>query len=185
MSKFSGFVIFTAGIAIGSISTWQYAKRKYEQLAEEEIESVKAAFSRKKENVFNKVEQEAKVAAKSMNNFAKVMKKEGYTNYSEKKGVDLKMPYVIAPDNFGELDDFETVSLTYYSGDDILADEEDEIVENIDELIGSDALNSFGEYEDDSVFVRNEELKCDYEILLDNRKYSEVVKSKPGPVIDE
>ena len=184
MSNFSGFVIFTAGVVIGTISTWQYAKRKYEQLAEEEIESVKAAFSKEIKNGFNKVGHEAKVAAKSINDFAKVVKKEGYNNYTEKKGVDSKMPYVIAPENFGEFDDFETISLTYYS-DGVLADEEDEIIKNVDELIGPNALSSFGEYEDDSVFVRDEKLKCDYEILLDNRKYSDVIKTKPGPVTDE
>ena len=29
-------------------------------------------------------------------------------------------------------------------------------------------------YEDDSVFVRNDVMKCDYEILLDHRNYKDV-----------
>ena len=48
--------------------------------------------------------------------------------------------------------------------------------------IVGDALNHFGEYEDDSVFVRCDERKCDYEILLDQRSFSEVVGSKPRQV---
>ena len=56
----------------------------------------------------------------------------------------------------------------------ILTDEDDEIVEDIEDKIGFDALSHFGEYEEDSVFVRNDRIKCDYEILLDQRKYSEV-----------
>lgn len=40
--------------------------------------------------------------------------------------------------------------------------------------IGDDALGHFGEYEDDSVFVRNDEEQTDYEILLDGRNYHDV-----------
>ncbi len=184
MSKFSGFIIFTVGVAIGAVSTWQYAKQKYERLAEEEIESVKAAFSRKPKNIFDGVTNEARSATKSMRDFEKLVTWENYTDYAKKKEVDLKMPYVITPDDFGEFDEFEKVSLTYYA-DDILADENNEIIECVDKLIGPNALSCFGEYEDDSVFVRNEKLKCDFEILLDNRKYSDVTKTNPGVVIDE
>ena len=84
-------------------------------------------------------------------------------------------PYVISPDEFGEMEDedYDKVSFTYYA-DGVLADEYDEIVENIDEIIGEESLTHFGEYEDDSVFVRNDKLKCDYEILLDQRNYSDI-----------
>ena len=81
--------------------------------------------------------------------------------------------YIIRPDEFGEYDDYDAISLTYYA-DHILTDEDDEIVEDIEDKIGFDALSHFGEYEEDSVFVRNDRIKCDYEILLDQRKYSEV-----------
>jgi hypothetical protein len=54
----------------------------------------------------------------------------------------------------------------------------------VDDVVGFESLNRFGEYEDDSVFVRNDRLKCDYEILLDRRKYSDVVNKKPHEVDD-
>jgi hypothetical protein len=92
-------------------------------------------------------------------------------------------PYVITPEEFGDLDDYETISLTYYA-DLILADDNDVIVDDIEDVVGFDSLNSFGEYEDDSVFVRNDRLKCDYEILLDQRKYSDVIKRRPHEVED-
>ena len=95
-------------------------------------------------------------------------------NYaSEINEVTRDQHYIIRPDEFGEYDDYDTISLTYYA-DHILTDEDDEIVEDIEDKIGFDALNHFGEYEEDSVFVRNDRIKCDYEILLDQRKYSEV-----------
>ena len=87
-------------------------------------------------------------------------------------------PYVISPEEFGEFEDYERISLSYYA-DQILADEDDEKVEDVDNVVGLESLAHFGEYEDDSVFVRNDRLKCDYEILLDQRTYSDVIKQRP------
>jgi hypothetical protein len=81
--------------------------------------------------------------------------------------------YVISPDVYGDMDGYDTENLTYYA-DKVLAYDDGEIVKNVDELIREESLTHFGEFEDDSVFVRNEKLKTDYEILLDVRKYSEV-----------
>ena len=63
------------------------------------------------------------------------------------------------------------ISLTYYSGNGVLVDDNEEQVDNVEELVGEDSLKHFGEYEDDSVYVRNDERKCDYEILLDESNY--------------
>lgn len=93
-------------------------------------------------------------------------------------------PYVITPEEFGENEDYNTVSLTYYA-DHILTYEDDEIVEDVDGLVGEDSLTHFGEYEDDSVFVRNDVCKTDYEILLDEREFMEIHDSKLYPGDDE
>lgn len=53
-------------------------------------------------------------------------------------------------------------------------DEDGFIIKNVEEWVGKGSLDTFGEYEDDSVFVRNEELKMDIEILRDVRNYSDV-----------
>ena len=82
-------------------------------------------------------------------------------------------PYIITPDEFGEFDDYETISLTYYA-DGVLTDDMDEPIEDVDGLVGVDSLSHFGEYEDDSVFVRNDRMKADYEILSDLRNYSDI-----------
>lgn len=71
------------------------------------------------------------------------------------------------------MDGYERISLTYYA-DGVLADEDNEPVDDIEEIVG-DGLEHFGEYEEDSVFVRNDAKKCDYEILRDLRTFAEVV----------
>lgn len=86
-------------------------------------------------------------------------------------------PYVISPEEFDELDGYTPISLTYFA-DGILADEHGVIVDDVEEIVG-DALEHFGEYEDDSVFVRNDAKRCDYEILRDEREYAEFRKTLP------
>lgn len=84
-------------------------------------------------------------------------------------------PYVIPPEDFGEKDDYSTESLVYFK-DGVLADDMDHRIEDVEAMVGVESLNHFGEYEDDSVFVRNDRLKIDFEILLDERVYADVPK---------
>ena len=69
---------------------------------------------------------------------------------------------------------YTTETLTYYA-DHVLTDDFDNPIEDVEAMVGEESLNHFGEYEEDAVYVRNERHKIDYEILLDERKYTEVV----------
>lgn len=189
MSK-TCFVMFVVGAAAGSAATWLYAKKYYERIAQEEIDSVKAVFSERKPDTVvknNNVQEENQHKADiaklkpDLVNYAAKLQEEGYTNYTkhsekiiEEKDVPMpNKPYIISPEEFGESGNYTQISLTYYS-DGVLADDEDEIIEDIDDTVGEDFANHFGDYEDDSVFVRNDRLRCDYEILKDNRSYHDV-----------
>jgi len=199
MSK-TKFIMFILGAAVGSIVTWRYVEKKYEQIAQDEIDSVKEVFSKREMDFTEETEVvDARIKADnakekpSVVEYAARLREQGYTNYSDigtedeeevkKESMTVDKPYVIAPEDFGEFDDYEKISLTYYA-DRILADDNDELVNDVEDVVGFDSLNSFGEYEDDSVFVRNDRLKCDYEILLDQRKFSNVRKRKPHEVDD-
>ena len=87
-------------------------------------------------------------------------------------------PFVIPPEEFGQMDDYEAESLMYFEGDDVLTDDWFNVIENVDGLVGKDFAEHFGEYEDDSVFVRNPMFKKDFEILKDERTF-ESVKNRP------
>ena len=199
MNKTVNFMMFIVGAAIGSIVTWRYIDKKYEQIAQEEIDSVKEAFAKREQDSVenNDVIREKAFNAKEKPNiveYAAKLREQGYTNYADiepetnkeevdEESMDIGTPYVIPPEEFGEFDDYEKIGLTYYA-DQVLTDDDDDLVEDIEDTVGFDSMNHFGEYEDDSVFVRNDRLKCDYEILLDQRKYSDVIKKKPHEVID-
>ena len=196
----SKVAIFAGGAIIGSVATWQILKTRYEQRLQQEIDDVKEYYARRAaEGYFNDkhvdlVENESekddappvKPAESSIRDYAKTLSELNYTDYSSrgKNGsgevADVKKPHVIRPEEFDELRDegYETESLTYYA-DGVLADDTDEPIDDVDAVVGEDSLTHFGEYEDDSVFVRNDKLKTDFEILLDMRNYSDVINKSP------
>ena len=186
-------LIFAAGAAIGSAVTWKMLKTKYEQIAQEEIDSVKEVFSRRENDVKIEIKpsSDSKPIVKEkpdLAEYAKMLKELKYASdeveNEEKGGNDPAYdPYVISPDEFGEIDDYETVSLSYYE-DGVLADDWDNEIEDVESLVGEESLSHFGEYEEDCVYVRNDRYKTDYEILMVLSKYSDV-KHTPSYQIEE
>ena len=176
MSKgVTGILCFCVGSVAGFMTANKLLKDKYEQLVQDEIDSVKAAFHKDHPP---KEEKPQKPTKEERSAYSRYTAKLGYTQETEPKK-ELE-PRVISPDEFGTQDGYDEISLTYYS-DGTLADDNDRPMneDEIGETIGKDSLSHFGEYEDDSVFVRNDRLKADYEILLDRRTYADILKEKP------
>ena len=168
MNKESIFSLIV-GMAIGACATSRYFKKKYELIAQEEIDSVKEALSRHMADNPAKNEDKPKQESKLQSEALKAFRR--YSGSENEERTTAPGPYVISPDEFGGADGYDTISLTYYSGNGVLVDDNEEQVDNVEELVGEDSLKHFGEYEDDSVYVRNDERKCDYEILLDESNY--------------
>ena len=188
---------FVAGAAIGSVVTWKLIEKKYKDLADEEIESVKETFKNRKSRI---TKDEVKETVEKVINKWKepketvedIVTSEGYYTEDEEEteeddesnytvdvdpGVEVIVPYVITPEQFGEYDEYGTKTLTYYA-DDVLTDEIDNPItsEEMETMIGPDALDHFGEYEDDSVYIRDEMNEMDYEILKSEKMFSEIPK---------
>ena len=189
MNSKVAFILGTIiGAGIGVAGTYSYFKDKYEKLAEEDFNSRRVFDEDKKdeseEPVAEKTADSRTVDKPSIAEYAARLQKEGYVNYSDmqdkkqKQEIAVDRPYVIQPSDFGEFDDYEKISLTY-TADGVLLDDMNEIVDDIEETVGEDSLEHFGEYEDDSVYVRNDAKKCDYEILLDQRNYQEILETYP------
>lgn len=183
---------FVAGAAIGSVATWYCLKTKYEQIAQEEIDSVKELFNERnkeasKENIARKIDAinstERKENLKKAND---ILIKNGYTSHfdDEEEGHDMNEPYVIPPEEFGDYMDYEQISLTLYA-DGVLADEDDNIIDDIEGTVGKYYADHFGEYEDDSVYVRNDVTRCEYEILKVEERYSDAVSGKYSMVANK
>ena len=194
--KLSSVIIFCGGVSIGGFLTWDFFKTKYEKIADEEIASVKETFEHREprpDKNYN-VEEVPKVNDTYINvspgvaeRIIQIIDSNGYRNYSntaietDKKGgtadMELKQPYVITPEQYEDNVDYTKVSLTWYN-DEVLEDDWGNVLDP-DDVIGSEALKTFGQYEKDSVFVRDDDEQIDYEVLLDTRSYKETYGHDP------
>jgi hypothetical protein len=181
---------FVAGAAIGSIVTWKLIEKKYKDLADEEIESVKETFKNRKpritkDEVKETVEKVINKWKEPKETIEDIVAAEGYSTEDDDSdytvdvdpGIEVIMPYVITPEQFGEYSEYGTKTLTYYA-DNVLTDEIDNPITSgeMDVMIGPNALDHFGEYEDDSVYIRDEMNEMDYEILKSEKMFSEIPK---------
>ena len=213
--KLFNVLLFTAGAAVGSLVTWKVVKTRYERIAQEEINSVKETWARMMREESNETEQtddqddddeddsdeeefendepeydQATVIA--YHEIANMYKQSGDKTENDEEGEggqDEEVPYVngpvlILPEDFGDGDyDHELYCLTYYA-DGVLADDWGKKYD-VDETIGEDSIEHFGEYVEDVIHVRNERLNADYEVARDPRNYADVIQNNPPMSADE
>lgn len=183
----SKIFIFATGAIIGSVVTWRVLKPYYEKLVDEETASVKEALTRRYKERYDEnddsEESEEVEAADSGEKTEYEQLTLMYKGDEEVTGV-TKRPYIISPEDFGEREGYDAETLTYYA-DGVLTYDTGEPVEDVDDVVGLGFEDHFGEYEDDSVHVRNEKYETDYEILRDLQRYSDVINTDPHRAEDE
>lgn len=174
---------FIAGVALGVAASYKIASTKYANIADEEIASVKERFSDRLRNEQKSVKQcddtLTQESKETHDKYKVLVSGAGYDTIdtSTKGDIMKKKPtiYTISPDEFDTLDDYRCETL-YYSSDNYVLDScwlsfSDQ---DILDTIGADPIGMFGEYEDDSAYVRNEDRMCDYEILLSEKTCAEI-----------
>lgn len=207
MNKLGTVIAFLAGTAIGGMAAWRVANERYAKISEEDILSVKEAFRNREQKLKDEIEElksklevtecleeEEKVPSTilstnehqdkgDINEYVRMVNRTKYahTSVPQKEDHSVEAPYVISPEEFGEMDGYTQISLTYFEDDDILSDENGVIIDDPEEIVG-DALNHFGDYEEDSVFVRSDPKRCDYEILKNLRSYAEFRSTLPPKI---
>jgi hypothetical protein len=199
-----------AGGAAGFFISKNVYKKKYQQYADEEIESVKKVYAKHfgggdqpKEGDNSDKEippKETFGTRSSLDDVGDGQPRSGkrvidYTapyksgdpvvrdNRPLDEALEPKNIYILTPEEFRASTNPST-TLFYYK-DGVLADDDYNIIKHPEEVVGPEALNAFGRYEDDAVYVRNETTKMDYEILLDNRSYIDVSPHGSGAPSDD
>lgn len=198
--------VFAAGAAIGSAVTWKYVKDKYERIMQEDFEQRRYDGNKNDSEESNdisedepteEVERKEEVDLSNYNSLASNYKgddpqKTNYTAYTRKEkqypylaerdrqrleadNVDIESIESIIPDEFGEYMSYEQITLIQYA-DGVMADEDDNIITNPEELLGDDYEDHFGENDDpDTCYFRNHKIKAEYEVIRDARRFEEVV----------
>jgi hypothetical protein len=170
--------IFSMGAVIGSLITIIYFNKKETEWQEELEDLSDEIFPDPRASCKIEVEEPSKkVLTLTENRYKKIA-----NNYNKESIGDemcRKVPYVISLEQFNEeMDYHDKLTLTYYQADDTLVDEDEEIISDVEKLIGSYALSNFGVDSEDPevVYVRNEKLAVDYEVVrIPNGSYSETV----------
>ena len=77
----SNAIMFAAGAAIGSVVTWRLLKTKYENLVQEEIESIRQVYSGPQDS--SEVDEESGEDEEDRREYEKIVSRSGYNNDDE------------------------------------------------------------------------------------------------------
>lgn len=197
-------VIFFLGIGaggiIGGVVGFFLAKKKYEHLADEEVKSVKDTFSKYFEHDKVKEDKLNHMPAPETSSVVQEEHKDTpIVDYSARYQSSInrysssvpnerdKLPetsvvsgdpaniFIITPKEFNE-SEYNAVTLFYYK-DGVLSNDNYEPLNAVEitSMIGDQALDSFGTYGTDSVYVQNDNNKTVYEIILEDDNYTDIV----------
>ena len=210
-NKLLNVVMLAVGAAIGSAVTWKLVKDKYEQIANDDIASVREEYkdllSNMKKKLQESVEYEEPETEETREDRSKDDDKD--TIKEEKERVEY---HQMASRYRGSEDDEEggkwdqnEEEVQRINGPYVITPEEfsssppgynvqpldyfaDGILADdwgmtldIEETIGEESLDHIGEYVDDIVYVRNERTEIDYEVTKDPRTYKDALQTNPDP----
>lgn len=180
------------GLIIGGVSGFFIGKfvyaKKYKQISDKEISEVREAyksyFSKKKS-----VKPAPQKPFETRSTLQEAQPKETVVDYSEKyreeadqyrtaspvldrkeQPANSKIT-VLTPEEFRESSK-NAKTLIYYK-DGILADTFGNVIKDINSEVGPEALKTFGLYDDESVYVRNDNNDFDYEIIRSPKTYGD------------
>lgn len=189
------FLSFGVGLAVGIGTTYFYLKRKYEEKLSEQIQEVRKHYQEKqkqskpkeeKDEKFTNRFEEAEERGKDRIAYESIAKR--YQGSDEDRPIDpveQESPpedepeeeiFTVTEEEMEIYDNFENIDLTYYAEDDILCDDQEQVIEDPEAIIG-DALTKFGVESDypDTVYVINERVRAIFEVLMVEGSYQEIV----------
>lgn len=136
-------------------------EKKYRKIADEEIESVKKAFERSE-----KAKEEA--TDKPSHDILEAV----VASPDDELDGDI---HVISPAEFNEAEreDYGVYAVTYYAGNGVFTDDNDDPLddEEWEAMVGADIVKRFGEFESDRVCIRNDAKRAYYEVLYDDGSF--------------
>lgn len=204
MNNLVGVGVFFSGCVVGAVVGQQLLKKRYADIAESEIDSMRAYFERasvrKQPDPDNEIiEQEldfrhipiASVRSSLDNNKYEQAKK-NYNLVSQIEDepvpdvlveaviqdvIDQSEPYLIDDIQYAEeCDHFAKIGLVYYL-DDVLCDENEEMLDDIAHTIGQHAYDLLTRHPV-NMWVRNESMSVDYEIIVMNGTFNDITEEE-------
>lgn len=205
-------VAFGAGICIAGPVGYYIAYHKLKKEKDQAIDDIRQHFIKKEKEAEKKaksaekweeIKAETKKSAEEnieknkryaadkgdITKYYNVVKESGYVpanapirpQVPTEKTIETQDMEIIPPEKYAEIEEYDKITFQYYSND-ILADENDEIIDYPEDFVPEDFAMHFGEFEPDSVNVVNHVTKAYYEILLAGRDYPIEGEGRPKRV---
>lgn len=195
MNVLKGIVIFASGVGIGLGIGWIFCRKKMAE-KDEAMDELRKYYLEKQlgENNLDKAKEWANGTEKELEEYHRIAERMArrmdettiILDAADERKEEKEMaeaespeeeeptnPYLISEDEYiNDKNEYEKISLTYFTIDDTLADDCDEIVD-VEETISTDIFNQISEAEDGDYYVRNNTLQTDYEIMKVDQSYKE------------
>lgn len=200
----NGFKIalgFISGVLVGGFAMKKYIDKKYGPSEYEEI----VPAEKEDDSVQNEPEQKTEVKTDNRVKYTQASREEYREFLNKYDGVEEveedipedeipsdcvmytprnapiigDVPYNISPDEYMEIDSYETAEYTLYA-DGYVTDETGTPCspEDVLNALGDEFENWFGTYENDQVWVRNDRLHMDFSVIKDLDKYEDVCPAR-------
>lgn len=193
-------IIFVVGAAAGAASTYFILKERFEQQANQEVEEAKAYYKElystgaviNTENAEElpepieekvvKVDPMKRKEEKEEPDYNDIIDKLNYNKYStdvpDSEGArrPAKKPYQISMDDYNVDTTQVKKIISCFEEDGICMDNDTkEILENVAKDIGMDNIELIGMNGEDEIYVRNEQLGIDYNIVSEPGSYEDFI----------
>lgn len=142
-------MIFGLGVVAGSLATTLFFEKRLEAMTDDEFDAW-----------LENDEEDKKVIKEAATEVKKAMV--DYSAIIDEYDAEANRPYTISPDDLGDTG-YDIEECTMYS-DGVMTYDGSDVMVDIDDVIGTDNLSKVGEYDDDYLYIRNEERETDYKI---------------------
>lgn len=198
MKAIKGIFIFAIGALSGTFVGAQLAKKKYEEIANEEIKEIRDYYRKINKELADRLvdknqepeeveePKEAEEIVEERKQYENIIKRGNYMVVDEEEQNNVcDEAYPIDPSEYGNEGKNATETLTYFA-DGVLVNEVDEVVEDPDLVVGRHHIDIFNEFPDATcVYVRNDLDGMDYEIIKDDWCWSDFNEKGYAPPIEE
>ena len=170
--------IFSAGFIAGVHYANKKLEAKHQARADEQIQDMKDAYKEKEKRLVDSFEERSKEKGiQYAMEHLDLQRENGSSIYETQTPIHE----LLKPEEFGELDDYETSFLTLYKDGTLAFDSDGSKVEDIERIVGPKTLSNIGKYASSMIHVRNYIYKKDYVIVKyrdESFKFNEALYDK-------
>ena len=192
-AKIASIISFVVGALSGTIGTYIFIRKKYDDEFQKKRDEMIAYYQNKvgkQETTEPPAVLEEDKETDMMEEARRLSEENGYKRpyheidrvvtmeetppYDPSNDTERDLPYIVDGVEFGSQEGYEMCVLNCYE-DGVVTDEKNEVLteDDIEECVGSKNIDQLYRVEGDSIYVRNDRLKRDYDIIERIGRYAD------------